>query len=127
MSWDLALNDNYDLTGGIVTGSEEIIQRVRLRLYRILGEWFLNTGSGIPWYESGAGILGAPKNKIDLVNLMLRQCILETAGVERIMDFQSEFLLGQRGLTIYTSLLLDTGLVQDLSLTFDSEELTTEQ
>lgn len=126
MAWDLALNDNYDLTGGLVTGTDEIIQRVKLRLYRIMGEWFLNLGSGLPWYESGAGILGAPKNKIDLANLMIRQCILETVGVDRIMDFQSEFLLGTRTLTIQTSLLLDTGIVEDVSLTFDAEELDTE-
>lgn len=126
MAWDLALNGNYDLTGGLVTGTDEIIQRVKLRLYRIMGEWFLNLGSGLPWYESGAGILGAPKNKIDLANLMIRQCILETVGVDRIMDFQSEFLLGTRTLTIQTSLLLDTGIVEDVSLTFDAEELDTE-
>lgn len=126
MAWDLALNDNYDLTGGLVTGSDEIIQRVKLRLYRIMGEWFLNLGSGLPWYESGAGILGAPKNKIDLANLMIRQCILETTGVERIMDFQHEFLLGTRTLTIQTSLLLDTGIVEEMSLTFDAAELSGE-
>lgn len=123
MAWDLALNSSYDLTGGLVTGSDEIIQRVRLRLNRILSEWFLNVDSGLPWYEDGAGILGAPKNKFEMATLLIRQCILDTAGVDRIMEFNTEFLLGSRNLTLDTTLLLNTGATALVSMTFDLGEL----
>ena len=47
MAWDLEFK-NGDLTGGIATGDDEVIQRIRTRLFRELGEWFLNTASGLP-------------------------------------------------------------------------------
>lgn len=117
MAWDLALDSNFDLVPGIVTGDDEIIQRCKLRLYRILGEWFLNTASGLPWYSDGHGILGAPNNKADMVTLLIRQCILDTAGVLRIMDLNTTFLLGTRDFTLTANLLLDSGLVSELSMT----------
>ena len=56
MAWDLEFK-NGDLTGGIVTGDDEVIQRIRTRLFRELGEWFLNTSSGLPWYHMVLNIM----------------------------------------------------------------------
>ncbi|WP_302552311.1 hypothetical protein [uncultured Bilophila sp.] len=40
MAWDLEFKIG-DLTGGIATGDDEVIQRIRTRLLRERGEWFL--------------------------------------------------------------------------------------
>ena len=77
MAWDLEFK-NGDLTGGIVTGDDEVIQRIRTRLFRELGEWFLNTASGLPWYQDGKGILGSPLRDKGAVDLFIRKQALGT-------------------------------------------------
>ena len=90
MAWDLEFK-NGDLTGGIVTGDDEVIQRIRTRLFRELGEWFLNTASGLPWYQDGKGILGSPLRDKGAVDLFIRKQALGTEGVSRILKLNSLF------------------------------------
>lgn len=45
MSWDFKLDPRTrDLKPGIVTGADEIVQRLITRLKRELGEWFQGSG-----------------------------------------------------------------------------------
>lgn len=54
MTWDFQLNPaTRDLEPGYVSGPDEIVQRLITRLKRELGEWFLNTKAGLPWYGDG--------------------------------------------------------------------------
>lgn len=97
MAWDLAIGlDSGDITGGYVTGQDEILQRVRTRVYRMLGEWFVNTDAGLPWYRGystiidgeltrDTGILGS-KNA-SYINILVRNEIAETDGVLQIIDY----------------------------------------
>ena len=85
MAWDLEFK-NGDLTGGIVTGDDEVIQRIRTRLFRELGEWFLNTASGLPWYQDGKGILGSPLRDKGAVDLFIRK---QALGTEASPEFSS--------------------------------------
>ena len=82
MTWDWKLHPGTrDLVPGIITGPEEIIQRLVTRLKRELGEWFLNTAAGLPWYgdrggrELGGrgGILGAKAHTKRAVDLLIRR------------------------------------------------------
>lgn len=109
MSWDLRLGPNRDLTAGIVTGVDEIIQRLVTRLNRELGEWFLNTSVGLPWYQDGNGLLGS-RDKQNL-NLLIRRETLQTAGVNRIIKFNSIFNTTTRQFTIYMYLVTEQGVV----------------
>lgn len=109
MSWDLRLGPNRDLTTGIVTGVDEIIQRLVTRLNRELGEWFLNTSAGLPWYQDGNGLLGS-RDKQNL-NLLIRRETLQTAGINRIIKFNSIFNTTTRQFTIYMYLVTEQGVV----------------
>lgn len=109
MSWDLRLGPNRDLTTGIVTGVDEIIQRLVTRLNRELGEWFLNTSVGLPWYQDGNGLLGS-RDKQNL-NLLIRRETLQTAGINRIVKFNSIFDTTTRQFTIHMYLVTEQGVV----------------
>lgn len=58
-------------------GDDEIMQRVRTRLRRIFGEWFLYYSAGIPYLEGR--MLGS--NDYDYAKLTIRQEIINTIGV----------------------------------------------
>lgn len=60
-----------------VKGDDEIIQRVRTRLRRMFGEWFLYYTAGIPYFNGQ--MLGS--NDYDYTRLTIRAEILNTQGV----------------------------------------------
>lgn len=60
-----------------VTGDDEVMQRVKIRLRRVYGEWFLYYTAGIPYFNGR--MLGA--NDYDYVKLTLRNEIINTKGV----------------------------------------------
>ena len=123
MAWDLEFK-NGDLTGGIVTGDDEVIQRIRTRLFRELGEWFLNTSSGLPWYQDGKGILGSPLRDKGAVDLFIRKQALGTEGVSRILKLNSLFAAGQREYSIYMQVLLDSGKLVEQTVTVHESVFT---
>ena len=123
MAWDLEFK-NGDLTGGIVTGDDEVIQRIRTRLFRELGEWFLNTASGLPWYQDGKGILGSPLRDKGAVDLFIRKQALGTEGVSRILKLNSLFAAGQREYSIYMQVLLDSGKLVEETVTVHESVFT---
>lgn len=110
MTWDLRLNPaTRDLEAGTVNGPDEILQRLITRLNRELGEWFLNTSAGLPWYQDGNGLLGS-RDKQNL-NLLIRRETLQTAGINRIVKFNSIFNTTTRQFTIYMHLVTEQGVV----------------
>ena len=123
MAWDLEFK-NGDLTGGIATGDDEVIQRIRTRLFRERGEWFLNTASGLPWYQDGKGILGATLRDKGTVDLLIRKRILETEGVSRVLKLNSLFAAGQREYSIYMQVLLDSGKLVEQTVTVHESVFT---
>ena len=69
---------NGDLV--ICDGLDAIIQDVSTRLQFFLGEWFLNTKAGIPYFQK---ILG--KHKPDgYVASLFRRVVLETPGIQSL-------------------------------------------
>lgn len=120
MAWDLALDPlTHQMTGSIVTGDDEIIQRLWLRLNKELGEWFLNVESGLPWYQDGYGILGAKPSRRNDIDLVLRRCIADTDGVSQILYFRSLYAGGTRAYTVNVKALLSSGAVQEFNVTAD--------
>lgn len=114
MAWDLGLNEHGDLSGEIVTKRDEIAQRVLNRLRRELGEWFLATDSGVPWYgnseEGFQGILGTNMKRRDSVDLILRTVILGTDGVKSIKKFNSLIDYSTRKYSVYFSIVTEYGV-----------------
>lgn len=113
MAWDLRIDPvTGDLTSGIVTGTEEILQRVITRIMREQGEWFLATQAGIPWYRNGTGLLGSKSQEI--IDMFVRNEVRNTAGVERILIMRSRYI--NREYALYMTLLLSTGLLVEVTL-----------
>lgn len=111
MSWDLCLDTKTrDLKPGIVTGIAEIMQRLITRLSRELGEWFLDTEAGLPWYQNGAGLLGSKKAK--LLDLLVRKETLGTKGILRIVRYSSLYASASRQYSVSMELVTEAGLVK---------------
>lgn len=117
MAWDFKLNSGTrDLVPGIVTGPDEILQRLVTRLKRELGEWFLNTSAGLPWYQEGNGILGSKAHTKRAVDLLIRRETLGTDGVERIIKLNTLFPAGGRSYTVYMEVFITGAGLMSLSL-----------
>lgn len=114
--FDIALDENWDLSPNWVIGNDETLQRLKLRLLRELGEWFLDTSAGLPWYQDGHGILGAKLSQQSNVLLLIRRCIMRTEGVKSIEKLTTNYVLGTRALSIYVQVLLDNGTTEELTV-----------
>ena len=93
MTWSLLLdNTRKDIviangTFTLVTGFDEIRQRIEITLQHFFGEYFLNILDGTPWYES---ILGQSADA-GTINTLLRNRVLSVPGVVRIDRLVASF------------------------------------
>ena len=95
---DILTND-LDVSGNdleLVDGVDAIAQNLRIRYRFFLGEWFLDTREGIPYYEK---ILVKNPNRAD-VDSILREVALTTPGVADVERFESAFDGASRELTV---------------------------
>lgn len=79
----------------LVNSPEAVAQAILTRLKLWLGEWFADTSDGTGWNQSIVG-----KHSKNLYELTLRQRVLETPGVNNIIDFQSSLDAETRRLNI---------------------------
>lgn len=96
-----ALDGNHDvfLRGGqiaLAEGPDFVVQAIRTRLLLYRGEWWLDTASGVPWFQE---ILKAPAN-IPRTESTLRRTILETPGVTGLTLFDLTFDRARRDLRV---------------------------
>lgn len=116
---DLLLNPSTgDLeisTGSIQTveSTNEIAQQLRIRLRFFLGEWFLDTRLGVPYFQS---ILGK-KLRGNLIEAYFRKTILTTPGVTTLANFRQSFDGASRQLSVTFTVTTTLGEV----LVFDEE------
>lgn len=110
-------NDFVIKNGNLVTtnGDEEILQRVKTRLYRIYGEWFLNQDVGIPWY---AGVLGSKNLKA--VTFLIKTEALATDGVRAVIKSNSILDKTTRKVITYLQIQLNSGAIYELNLEKDN-------
>ena len=111
MSWTLKL-DNLDHDLRIengkflrVNGSDEVRQRIKVSLWHYLGEYFLDTDNGVPWYEQ---LLGR-KIDADIVSTIIRRQILLVPGVIRISSLIVQFVNVTRSYSLDTSVQVQAG------------------
>ena len=78
----------------LINSSDAVAQAVKTRFELWYGQWFLDTTAGTPWIQS---VLG--KQKPDVYNLAIRQRILETQGVNSIIDFNTNVNTSTRRVT----------------------------
>ncbi|RLC88268.1 MAG: hypothetical protein DRJ03_03205 [Chloroflexi bacterium] len=91
-------NDIFLKAGKIhrVTGGAAVVQLVRSRLQTYLGEWFLDTDFGVPYFED---VFRRPA-VLSLIELVIKKAIRETPGVEEVKEFDMVFDKPNRRLTI---------------------------
>lgn len=75
--------------------TETIGQRLKIRLQSFLGEWFINTVYGVPYWQRILGIKQTSKASADLI---FQQEILKEEGVKEIVSFASTFVNRQYSL-----------------------------
>lgn len=63
-----------------------VAQKLTIRLTTFKGEWFINTGHGVPYYQE---IFGKVRNK-ETIDLIFQQQILQEPAVVEITEFSSE-------------------------------------
>ncbi len=140
MTWDFMLDPGTrDLVPEYITGENEVVQRLITRLKRELGEWFLNTAVGLPWYGDGTGrvpnkiagmpehfgglglgILGTKPTNKRAVDLLIRRETLETDGVLRIVKMNTLFPGGGRTYTVYMEIFV-RGVDFPIPINFEGE------
>lgn len=68
--------------------TQTVGQRLKIRLLTFMGEWFLDTTYGVPYWQRLLGIKQTSKSAIDLI---FQQQILAEPGVKEIVSFGSTF------------------------------------
>lgn len=71
----------------LVTGQQEVKQRLEQRIQTFFGEWFLNTAEGVPYYQD---ILIKNPN-VGLVEATFKNVITLTPGVSELLEFDFTF------------------------------------
>jgi hypothetical protein len=98
-NWKLNVDNDLDLSTDnlvYVEGLDAIAQDCKTRLKFFLGEWFLDTRLGVPWYQR---IIGE-KPRLVAIKSILRKAILSTPGLLTVLDFQLDFDRSTRALSL---------------------------
>ena len=96
---------NGDLV--LVQGADNVVQQIRITLKTELGEWFLNTNFGLPYYSSTKnindnstpGILGGNKSAAE-IEAYLVAAVLQVPGVVTINRFDLVEVSAQRRVVV---------------------------
>jgi hypothetical protein len=105
---DILLVDG-DLTprGRLVTGDDETLQRVRLRLDLFLGEWVLDQTEGLPWL---AWLSSKASLRVEEIGAVLRSTTESTPGINRVLSWSGSYDYTTRAIGYTGSFLLDSGV-----------------
>lgn len=77
---------NNDLV--LTTGRDAVAQYLSQVLQTFLGEWFLDTTVGVPWFQK---VLGQKNPNIVDIESALKVIIIETPGVQELTSFSFTF------------------------------------
>lgn len=99
----------------LVTETDAIAQHLRIRLRTFLGEWFLDTRIGMPYFEE---FLVKNPNRL-VMDARLREAILETPGIASLTSINYEL----DGFTRALSISFEAVLVSGTNYNFTFSEL----
>ena len=97
----------YDLV--LVSGMDLIRQRIKQRILAVLGEWFLDTTIGLPWFQELAK-KGISEQR---VRSLLTLQIVQTEGVEKLIELSLDFDSQKRKLLVNFKARTIEGLISD--------------
>lgn len=104
----LDTNGDLDMTTGLLTlveGVDAIAQHIRTRLRLFVGEWFLDTRAGTPYYE----IILVKNPDMTAIAAALRKVIGETPGVISIVSYAQTVNRTTRALTVTFTVMVEDG------------------
>ena len=90
---DMELTD-FDFS--LVSSTDELAQRLIIKLRTYLGELFYDTTKGVPYYQN---ILGKNRD-LNTVESLLKQAITEEDYVKRILEFSMDYTAAPRSLSV---------------------------
>lgn len=79
LTWDVAIPYR------VLRGAPAVAQKIGVRFRFFLGEWFLDTRLGVPYFSE---VLIKNPNPI-LISAVFRKVLSTTQGVQRVLDFQA--------------------------------------
>jgi len=98
-----------------VVGVSALIDRIATRLRTFLGEWFLNTEIGVPYYQN---ILGQKNPNFGVLYAIFAKEIRDTVGVISLRRLSLDYEAGDRQLSITFSVQAEDGILEE-TLTFE--------
>lgn len=107
---------DLDVTNGnvtLVSDYDAIAQHLSIRLQTFLGEWFLDSQIGVPYFEE---IFIKNPNKL-VVETRFRQVIEGTPGIDSIVGFNYNFNGSTRALSVSFEAKLTTGSTESFEFT----------
>ena len=115
---DFALNNQHDLdlTGDLdfTTGFDAVVQAVRVRLLLFAGEYFLDTGVGIPYRD----VVLVKNPNLEEIRAVFRAEINDVDGINRVESIDVDFDNQNRSLSIEFTALIDDD-AQDQTVSTD--------
>lgn len=76
--------------------TDVVAQRLKITLYTFLGEWFLDTTIGVPYFQQ---IFGKVRSK-STIDLIFQRIIANDPDVIEILSFESDLAASTRGYTM---------------------------
>jgi hypothetical protein len=111
---NLYINDDGDIeldttTNNLrmVSGDDEILQIVLRNLETFLGEWFLDSTLGVPWFQS----ILIKNPSIETIDAAVIDVIGRSKGVLSIQRYESELDTATRELSISFSIQTVSGII----------------
>jgi hypothetical protein len=98
---------NLEFPLRVIRGAEAVAQRIRIRFRWFLGEWFLDTRQGVPYFRD---VLIKNPDPI-LISFIFRQVLLTTPGVKSVAKIQAALDKQTRALQIDFEATLDDGTI----------------
>lgn len=92
--------ENYDMS--FVEGIDFIMQNIKIKLLTLHGEWFLDTNAGVKYFEE----IMVKNPSVPSIDTIIQSEILDSYGVNKILEYTSDFISRTRKLNI--SFKIDT-------------------
>lgn len=100
-TWDIKLPIN------ILKGAPAVVQKVRIRFKFFLGEWFLDTRLGVPYFQNI--LIKNPDPSV--ISAIFKKVLRTTPGVTAVRTFDATLDRVARRLTVDFLAVLDDGSV----------------
>lgn len=104
----LTSTNDLALEGGrlvLVRGDEEKASKIRARLALWLGEWFIDTSEGVPWY----GLVLGQKPDLAIVKRLVTTIILSVPGVATVDEMNATYAGDSREVDVTWRATSDSG------------------